>query len=1656
MDSDDPLRFRALATPDSEPQDEKTIEFQRALQAARLSDAEYLKALEELKEDASERQRDNLEKELRDRVRKDFGLPSISRKIRIPESEIAQRAGLNPSFDLPSPSVGGTYKHHEDNAIQTLMFRDAMNATLSKMRENAKLSLEESGVNTIYCAFGFLEWYDADSSDTALHAPLILMPLTIDKELVRGEYHYTVSSSGEDIESNVALAERLQRDFRIKLPKFDEELGVEEYWRQVADAVRNQPNWKVRRWITFGLFSFSRIAMYKGLDPDAWPTPGSLGSLPLLQKILAGAERQSSGHTYAEERDTESAPDHHERPALIADADSSQVSAVLDVLDGKNTVIEGPPGTGKSQTITNIIASALADGKRVLFVAEKMAALNVVKSRLDAAGLGLFCLEMHSTKGGRKAVVDALKRRRALFPGMSEQHAFDRAIAQCEQARRQLADYAFKLNQSAGKTGLTIQKLIWRAHEAKQRTESISSRLDDLRLPHAADMDPLARERHLSNFVLLEKLRAKREDLLGPELRRHPWYGIASLGMTTFQIDDTIRRCEYLLGELGGALQELQPIRTSSGALLKTTVEGLIGLAEIFKSLEAPGQSVLQQHLVFLNDRTSRESLIQFVADHASRSSYLGILPASLIRDRRQPQLTARLKALGTSALALDLLEVPANSFREKLHDASQLLSQVEAFKAQLETFCKRLNANVAYTRTEVDRFLAIARCLATAPSSAANMRRRPGLRQDDAVRTLQTGLEQARRISILRNTLQANLRLENPADAAQIDAHATTIETSGIAAFLSPTFRAAKAFYQSIARSPHKHSRADIGRFLHDFAEYRRLETALRTNSQLRNIFEAEPTTGEQPYQEAFEVAQWIEQLRSAIPVETEADLERRNYILTQNPDEFTLLRAAAQRLVETDPDVRWSDETSSALPEYIEALRRRLGSLEALNRELSSLPDLGNSKFLECNSLASRLEALNLAEDRLIENAVAQQLFQNDFRGADTDVSALTSSLTYRDSLLGKGLEEALVSWLCQETTSARVGQLRAASEALVKAYFEVLRAFEEFSSEFAAEIKAWLGHDELGKADLDDLVTHVKRCFDFRTSLHELVEELRVGEEVKVAGFGPLLEFAEQSKLPVSRLMQAAQRLIYCSALRELMDRDSVLNRFSGLSHESAREQFRNLDKELMDLRKRRTAAALAAKQVVAGNGTGPRSTWTELALVDNECNKTTRHIPVRHLLDRSSGAIQQLMPCFMMSPLSVAQNLMPGKISFDLVVMDEASQMRPEEALGALARASQAVIVGDPKQLPPTMFFDRSTADASDEESEDTEDESILDAAASVISPLRRLKWHYRSRHGSLIEYSNQEFYESDLIVFPSPFHNADDHGVHFQHVADGEYSKGVNLPEVRRVAQAALLHMRQTPNRSLGLVTLNQKQQVLLLEEMDRVFAENPDVEAYRRDWLIRNNGLEPFFVKNLENVQGDERDTIFVSTVYGRDKEKNLTQRFGPINGAGGHRRLNVLFTRAKYQIVVFSSLDPGDIRVDETSSRGVRAFKGFLQFAATRKLTQNVVSGREPDSDFEIAVARRLRSAGYEVDPQVGVCGYFIDMAVRHPKRQGEYILGIECDGATYHSARSVRDRDRLRQEVLERLGWNIHRIWSPDWFRDPAKETKRILDALKGLSSD
>ncbi|HEY3343357.1 MAG TPA: DUF4011 domain-containing protein [Anaerolineaceae bacterium] len=549
------------------------------------------------------------------------------------------------------------------------------------------------------------------------------------------------------------------------------------------------------------------------------------------------------------------------------------------------------------------------------------------------------------------------------------------------------------------------------------------------------------------------------------------------------------------------------------------------------------------------------------------------------------------------------------------------------------------------------------------------------------------------------------------------------------------------------------------------------------------------------------------------------------------------------------------------------------------------------------------------------------------------------------------------------------------------------------------------------------------------------------------------------AVQAAIPAPRWRAAYERLAWESMLAAAYAASPLLAGFSGASHDRLVARFRELDRKHIDVSRRALALKIARSRPVL-TGAVQRALSSEVAILTREFKKK-RVKPLRRVFSEAMRIVQAIKPCFMMSPLTVSQYLDPDKVRFDVVIFDEASQIRMEDALGSIYRGKQVIIVGDEQQLPPTRFFDAvESGDDPDEDLEDAIDyESILTRAEGEVRAFHqvRLRWHYRSLSEELIAFSNKNFYENSLFTFPNPEQAGLGRALRFVPVPDGVYDRGrsrTNPIEARALAAACLDFAAEHPNWSLGVVTFSEAQRQMIEDEIDARLREAPERLAF---FAEDRPGGEPFMVKNLELIQGDERDAIFFSFGYGHDQTGAFSQNFGPLNQEAGRRRLNVAVTRARRMVTVFSSIQPEELTA--VHSEGVRLMKEYMTLArdglaALFGSPTTAASRGEIESPLEAAVKERLEALGLTVHTQIGCSGYRIDLGILDPQVPGRYCLGVECDGAAYHSGRTARDRDRLRQQVLESLGWNILRIWSKSWSENPQREAQRVLDAVRQFS--
>ena len=1276
----------------------------------------------------------------------------------------------------PEDASSGAASRHVDLKLQTRLASEALQKRLFDIWDDARTLEQEQGVNILYLALGLLRWYDDDKAETARHAPLVLLPVALDRSSATEKFR--LRGRGEPPSPNLTLQARMKADFGLTIEDFPAEGGDEDevdlaaYAARVADTVRNHKRWEVLPdAMVLGFFSFAKFLMYRDLDPENWPTearPDSgITDSPLIRALLHDGFVPDEP-LVGDEDDIDVVLPPAGRMHVV-DADSSQTVAIAEAAGGRSLVIKGPPGTGKSQTITNIIAAAVAGGKKVLFVAEKMAALDVVHRRLQQAGLGALALELHSNKISKRTVLEELKRTKEAqaLPVLGEVPL----PGQLEDSTYALNAFAERLHAPLQPSGLSPQDALarlarWRQAGEPGRADALGGALDGAALWTAADFGA---RRNLAEDI------AERLAGLGP-IPAHPWRGV---GADAFDPSETDRLARDIVKARGD-------LRTAVG--------------------------------------------------EASVAANLFGAPQAL-----------RIGDLDTALAYLQLTPLPRDADRGAFTD--------EAWRH---------------------------------PAALAML-------------------------------IQAGRRLT----AVRQDALATFNE-SGLT------------------------------------ADYTAIRTDIVTKS--RNLF---------------------------------------RFLDGGYKRDIALLRSYMRAPLPKAPEAR-----------------------------------------LKIVDLAI---ALQKAEADFAAASVPGRPFGSLWQGAASDWDALDNVLRWRQS------HHALPVEVWPRLAAATDAHLAAGDRAR-QALYAALSAWRSGMDALTAMLKldpvaAFGPQDSVKGAAIVDMEARYGAWLDAMEQLSRFIAFASRGRQLAAMGAGAVVAAVHDGRLDHATFLRAFDGA-YAEVLRDVLFADwPELKAFDGDGHNRLIRRFRDQDMARIVLAKMQIAALHSDGRPKAAGGIGP------LGVLNAELAKKRAHLPLRQLLKRAGPAIQDLKPVFMMSPLSVAQFLEPGGLTFDLLVMDEASQIEPVDALGAIARVRQIVVVGDERQLPPTAFFKTLTGEMAAEADESgvlsaSDTESILDLCLAKGAPYRMLNWHYRSKHQSLIAVSNREFYDNKLFIVPSPYDAVSGMGLKFHRLDNAPYDRGgtrTNPDEARRVAEAVIDHARCFPGQSLGVAAFSVSQRQAILHELERLRRAYPDTEAFFAD-----DRPEPFFVKNLENIQGDERDVIFISIGYGFTQDGKLAHNFGPLSAAGGERRLNVLISRAKMRCEVFCNFTGADIDPERSAARGVAALKLFLTFAETGRFDTGGDEAHSETAVIEQDVARALRAEGYDVKTRIGVSGFRVDVAVVDPKRPGRFVLGIDCDGAQYRDARTARDRDRLRRQVLEAHGWSIHRQWSADWYLRPKEELARILKAI------
>lgn len=1560
-------------------------------------------------------------------------------------AQIAERTAPLPTVEEESKGDqrGVDESRYNDDRLQTRLTSSRLETVAKGIAGEAVTIIEETGVNYLFLAVGMLGWRETDQSEKEHLAPLLLIPVAIDRSFNNRtlKYEYAVTWQGDELQWNLSLSKKIQRDFGLRLPEYDGEQTPESYFSEVEKVIRSKPNWIVKRDQLIGFFAFQKMLMYLDLEPEAWEKRGALHSDGIAATIIAGHQSDAGSNLYAPDYDIDELIEA-KRISLISDCDSSQHSALVDIVNGKNLVIEGPPGTGKSQTITNAIAAALHEGKTVLFVAEKLAALKVVSDRLSELGMGGFCLELHSD-AGPKRVYQSLKER--MNSDYSKPPALENVRRDLERKKQTVTDYLSACATPIGPYQEPFYQTIWRTIEFRSRGIRSARQIQlDLGV-NRSDFD--------ENAQRLEAFVATLDEVESP--RQNPWWGfwatsvnpndlepIASLLKQMGELAAEARReCEALHTDCGeGLLQWIatnEPGCVQLAAALGDDAEELPSNAPLKVLREAGTRKLAQEFhsLVLAANELRSESSRYLSGERADAEQSAGEV-RRLIEQRLKPTAgDASIKKLRALKSRVSTLLTVLNSVDAIVGQLqSQGLGPIRNLKEyqQSEELFRLLRHPILKSISELPPSL----FLATAPAIFKQ------------ARTESAGLAAAREELGKAFQLDGLPELDHLRTVSQrIRPHADRWWR-----FLSKDFRTAKKELLTFSRSGIGSTPAKWIKSLEELEDHLAAERKFGDRSDLRkvlgNLFEGAGTD----WENAGTLLKWaatvanrgLDHASAAQLIGQATGVLRGQQIIEARQQ---LAAELAQPGVAEALGLATTVETESLVEIHrrADALLADIKSFEATAVSLTLSDELTLSEICRRVDVIAKGKSLR---ERCQDPSLWQSL-DGWNGGLETDCEGLRRAVDWVERVATLTLPVNAMERLVSDSpaTACQLLATRTASVGRATGRWQQLR---KQLSAFGRADTTWLPliDTESGNIVGGKRIEALAKQLDQLPAWSAFCRMLLKCESEGLADFTNL---AMDEQVETAQLADCYRLSVMERAVEATLWSTPSLKDFSRQQLEKAREQFKILDKQLLQLTQDQIAHDASKRPAPPGNSKGRVAEYTELGLVRNEIQKQKRHCRIRDLLSRAGTAVQALKPCFMMSPLSVAQYLAPEGVQFDLVIMDEASQIKPEDALGTLLRAKQIVVVGDPKQLPPTSFFDRVDDGVVDEEATPLDNaESVLEVAMKAFQPVRRLRWHYRSQHESLIHFSNDRFYDRDLIVFPSASTESSSLGFRYHFVENATFVSSCNIEEAKVVAASIVEHAKRTPHETLGVGTFNMKQRDCIRECLDKLCEQ----DTAAREAVDRlNENHDKLFIKNLENLQGDERDVIFISYTYGPDRDSGkVMNRFGPITGAYGWRRLNVLITRARRRVEVFTSMRGSDIHGGPDRSLGVNAMKDYLEFSRTGTLPdRGLYSGRVPDSPFEISVASVITRMGLKVVPQVGVAGYFIDMGVLHPENEGDFLLGIECDGATYHSAKSARDRDRLREEVIKRRGWNLHRIWSTDWFLNQKHEEDRLMKAIQ-----
>ncbi|AFY54802.1 hypothetical protein Riv7116_2284 [Rivularia sp. PCC 7116] len=1531
---------------------------------------------------------------------------------------------------------------------------------LKKIRSEARRSFEERGVNSLFLVLGTLTWYDKDKPEEALLSPLILLPLELTKE--RGRDIYKISVLDEEIVLNPALTQKLKQNFAIDFPEAEtiQELNYSEIIALVSEAFSEHKTWEIKENVFLSLFSYAKAAMVR----DIIENEDLIFTHPILQAISGDLNQYQSNYQEpipASALDSQVKP---ERIFQILDADSSQQVVIEAAKSGSSFVVQGPPGTGKSQTIVNMIAELIGDGKSVLLVAEKETALNVVYKRMAECGLDNICLNLHhSGTTDKRKIVNNLSKTIDYLSQVSEAENHQLLFEKLVNTRQSLNSYLTSLHDKQkplDKSPFEIfGELLKKEHQEVPNINVIFSKFNQWnpnRLDEAKDLFS-----QLAKFLLFFK---KEKTTIWSKSSINSYYYELELEIQE-KIQDfqqAIDSIKILSRQLEGKLK-IQPL--SNVETLEHYYPAVVHITT------APYQLPENWAKVdVVNAREAFDILKQDVQEiERTQPSHFGLdlleqlssLVSFLREEKANIWSSSKLQSC-SEALELEL--------HQKINNFQQALSNLQTDSERLQLILKYqplLNIE------DVEASIQIIKHILQAPSNLP----------DDFIEVDVLNAENAfanlkKSVNYLsENETLLKQKYHSELFSSQLPALNNRFQRYNRFWFISIFNAQYRKDMKRLKKLCFQEAGTSFNELKRDLSQAVEVQTARnelhQKNSPVRKIFGSlfnPEVSNESELIKIEQALSWLTNLQNySLPhdyikrIINSSSLQQELSDLVQRLESFPAIFEQGIKFL-----TLYFNKNNIVKQYYPKNKILFTELIEFINLAETDLEDF--RKWLKYQEICEELKKLGLQEfvNALRDNkpnpivVLRNKLSHPEYLPRQVFGSLFNPQISQEAEL--KPIEDAL-NWLLElEAYSLNHDSIQQIinSSFLRREINQLVQNFEEISSNINQGVGFLLSH--FNESDITDSYLPVNQIpfvelEDFlnlaQSELSDFQEWLTYKEtyqKLENLGTKKLLDALRDNNIEPKLWFPILEKRIYQTCLDAILAKKPELKNFNVEVQEQQIQEFTKLDSYQLDAAKER----LKQRHLQCWEEQEKTSIiQAELPRLKKEVTKKSRHLPIRKLLNDNQKGIPNLVkalkPCWMMSPLSVSQYVNADVVHFDVLIFDEASQLRTEDVVPSIIRSDQVIIIGDRKQLPPTSFF--STGD-SEEDLDDTDDESyesVLDECSNFMFG-RTLKWHYRSQDERLIAFSNKHFYDSQLVTFPNPVQNPD-LGVWFKHVPDGIYDRGGrrdNRREAEIVAQLTLEHFQNFPEQSLGIIAFSEAQADAIGEQIEILSKEHPELETFCSD------NSPQFFIKALENVQGDERDAIVISVGYARDSQGKFSLSFGPLIKQGGERRLNVAVTRAKRKLTLVSSIVAGDIDTTRTKSEGIRLLRDYLEYAASggERLEGNFYTDKlKFDSPFEEDVYHTLAEKGYILRTQVGCSGYRIDLGVVNKNRPGEFLLGIECDGASYHNSPTARDRDRLRQQVLERLGWKIHRIWSTDWFRNKPAQVQILIDNIEQL---